>query len=136
MAQLSLNIPQASSDEPHFGTSLLEKAASQIEGQVLDGVTNLHVPEKLESQAWVRDGEALGQAFKSQIDAIVRNTEGRLNWKGLQEFAGNLSPFQEKQHGVGGVLSSLSDTAGQLLSLADGFAQLSKPDLWKTYVCL
>lgn len=115
LASIQAGFPTAR-DEAHFGTNAIERAAVQIEDTLKGDVDGLHLPERLESQQWVKLGEQLGQNAKAQLEGLFHDTGARIDWKDLQSVTSSLSSFREGQRQTWDrMLSSLSPTAGKFL---------------------
>ena len=113
-ADLNFNLGQASQDGPHFGTSYVEKAALALEEKLKGNVESLQLPERIEGQLWVRQGEELGQGLKEQLNTLLHNASARIDWTDLKSVTNSLSSLQQgQQQNLERMLSSLSATAGE-----------------------
>ena len=122
IANLSFSLGQASRDEPHFGTSYVEKAALALEEKLRCTVESLHLPDSIEGQAWVRQGEELGQGLKEQLTTLLHDASARIDWTDLKSVTSSLSSLQQgQQQNLDRMLSSLSATAGEACVTKLGF---------------
>lgn len=101
-------------NNPHFGTTYLERAAAALQDKLRGNIDSFHLPEKIEGQHWVRQGEELGQGLKDQVNLLLHDASARIDWTDLKSITNSLSSVRQgQQQNLDRVLSSLSATSGK-----------------------